>query len=145
MTSFVPTIPPSTVPIVTLDVSSQIVLDNGATEIVFTRESLIETARNVGVTVGTIRVRTVSSPWAETKLPEATDLRLEIGRTDSELNVEVAPEVGEVIRISVPIVVTIGNGSELRNFTIAFAAGILVTVWWFLARRRRSAKDSPLT
>lgn len=115
----------------------QIVLETGETEIVFTRESLIKTAENVGVQVGTIRVRTASSAWAETNLPDANDLRLIIRQTDVELSVEVTPETGEVIRISVPIVINLEQGFELRILTIAFLAGAVVMAWLLLALKRR--------
>ena len=119
----------------------QIVLETGETEIVFTRESLIKTAENVGVRVGAIRLRTASSAWIETKLPDATDLRLVIRRSDVELSIEVAPEVGDVIRIAVPIVVTVDGGFGLRNFTLAFLAGAALTAWWFLVWRRRRQEN----
>ena len=121
----------------------QIVLESGETEIVFTRESLIKTAENLGVQVGAIRVRTASSAWAETSLPDATDLRLIIRQTDVELNVEVAPETGEVIRISVPIVVNVEQGFELGILTIAFLAGAVVMAWLlFVLKRRRQNQES---
>lgn len=123
----------------------QIVLETGETEIVFTRESLIKTAENVGVQVGTIRMRTASSAWAETKLPDANDLRLIIRQTDVELSVEVTPETGEVIRISVPIVINLEQGFELRILTIAFLAGAVVMAWLLLAlkRRRQDQESAP--
>ena len=139
ITSFTPT---TIAPIVQLDVSSQIIVESGVTEVIFTRDSLIQTAANVGVSEGKIRLRTVSSPWFEPNLPNATNLRLVINRTDVELNIEVAPEVGEVIRIAVPIVVTIDGGFELRNFTLAFAAGVAATAWLFFVWRRRRTSNS---
>jgi hypothetical protein len=144
ITSFGPTSSIASVPLLELDVERQIVLDNGETEIVFTRESLIRTAENVGVRVGAIRLRTASSAWTETKLPDATDLRLVIRQADAELRIEVAPEVGEVIRIAVPIVVTIESGFELRNFTIAFLAGAVLMAWWLLVWRRRRREDQSI-
>ena len=141
ITSFGPTSTATPVPVIELDVERQIVLESGETEIVFTRESLIKTAENVGVQVGAIRVRTASSAWMETKLPDATDLRLVIRRSDVELNIEVAPEVGDVIRIAVPIVINVDGGFGLRNFTLAFLAGAALMAWWLLVwRRRRLAK-----
>jgi hypothetical protein len=77
----------------------------------------------------------------ETKLPDASDLRLIIRQTDVELNIEVAPEVGEVIRIAVPIVVTIESGFELRNFTLAFLAGAALMAWWLLVWRKRRQEN----
>ena len=115
----------------------QIVIETGETEIVFTRESLIKTAENVGVRVGAIRLRTASSAWMETKLPDATDLRLVIRRRDAELSTDVAPEVGDLIRIGVPIVINVDGGFGLRNFTLAFLAGAVLMAWWLLVWRRR--------
>ena len=137
ITSFGPTSTATPVPVIELDVERQIVLESGETEIVFTRESLIKTAENVGVRVGAIRVRTASSAWMETKLPDATDLRLVIRRSDVELNIEVAPEVGDVIRIAVPIVINVDGGFGLRNFTLAFFTGAALMAWWLLVWRRR--------
>jgi len=143
ITSFGPTSTATRAPIIELDVEKQIVLESGETEIVFTRESLIKTAENLGVQVGAIRVRTASSAWAETSLPDATDLRLIIRQTDVELNVEVAPETGEVIRISVPIVVNVEQGFELGILTIAFLAGAVVMAWLlFVLKRRRQNQES---
>ncbi len=73
----------------------------------------------------------------ETKLPDASDLRLIIRQTDVELNIEVAPELGKVIRIAVPIVISIESGFELRNFTLAFLIGAALMAWWLLAWRKR--------
>jgi hypothetical protein len=142
ITSFGPTSSIAAVPLLELDVEKQIVLENGDTEIVFTRESLIKTAENVGVREGAIRLRTASSAWTETKLPDANDLRLVIRQTDVELKIEVEPKTGEVVRIAVPIVVTIDNGFELQNFTITFIAGAALMAWWLLVwRRRKSSVD----
>jgi hypothetical protein len=90
-------------------------------------------------------VRTASSAWAETNLPDANDLRLIIRQTDVELSVEVTPETGEVIRISVPIVINLEQGFELRILTIAFLAGAVVMAWLLLAlkRRRQDQESAP--
>lgn len=134
----VTTVPPEA-PVVDLDLDGTLVIKAGTPAIVVSGPSIVRAANSVGVNDGRARLRARGGNWEETTLPDPSDVTVILNGA-SALDVEFAPLVGEVVRISVPLEITVDdNGVSWWLVTlIALLSSIASYLAVFLLRRRRT-------
>ena len=134
----VTTVPPE-VPVVDLDLDGTLVIKAGTPAIVVSGPSIVRAANSVGVNDGRARLRARGGNWEETTLPDPSDVTVTLNGA-SALDVEFAPLVGEVVRISVPLEITVDNNgvSWWLVMLIAVLSSIASYLLVFLLRRRRN-------
>lgn len=134
----VTTVPPEA-PVVDLDLGGTLVIKAGTPAIVVSGPSIVRAANSVGVNDGRARLRARGGNWEETTLPDPSDVTVILNGA-SALDVEFAPVVGEVVRISVPLEITVDdNGvSWWLVMLIAVLSSIASYLAVFLLRRRRT-------
>jgi hypothetical protein len=145
-TSIAVDLPPTSnsAPVVQLDVTTDLVLPEGTTDFVLSRDSLLAIAENLQITTGVIRIKTSDGVWRSQNIQDLSDFVLLLGNNSSSIEIEFL-ETGSSTPVAYSVAITNNSGLAIWPTQVAIFVSGLAAMWFFIfiVKRRRRKDELP--